>query len=44
VIWVDFETRSACDLKSAGAYNYAQSLSTEVLCMAYAYDDGDVQM
>jgi DNA polymerase len=44
VIWVDFETRSACDLKSAGVYNYAQSLSTEVLCMAYAYDDGEVQM
>jgi len=44
MIWVDFETRSACDLKTAGVYNYAQSLSTEVLCMAYAYDDGDVQM
>lgn len=44
MIWVDFETRSACDLKSAGVYNYAQSLSTEVLCMAYAYDDGEVQM
>jgi DNA polymerase bacteriophage-type len=44
MIWVDFETRSACDLKTAGVYNYAQSLSTEVLCMAYAYDDGEVQM
>ena len=44
MIWVDFETRSACDLKSAGVYTYAQSLSTEVLCMAYAYDDGEVQM
>ena len=44
MIWVDFETKSACDLKSAGVYNYAQSLSTEVLCMAYAYDDGEVQM
>ena len=44
MIWVDFETRSACDLKSAGVYNYAQSLSTEVLCMAYAYDDGEVQL
>ena len=44
MIWVDFETRSACDLKTAGVYNYAQSLSTEVLCMAYAYDDGDVQI
>ena len=43
-LWLDFETKSACDLKSAGVYNYAQSLSTEVLCMAYAYDDGEVQM
>ena len=44
IVYCDFETRSACDLKSAGVYNYAQSLSTEVLCMAYAYDDGEVQM
>jgi DNA polymerase len=44
MIWCDFESRSACDLKIAGVYNYAQSLSTEVLCMAYAYDDGEVQM
>ena len=44
MIWVDFETKSACNLKSAGVYNYAQSLSTEVLCMAYAHDDGEVQM
>ena len=44
IVYCDFETKSACDLKSAGVYNYAQSLSTEVLCMAYAYDDGEVQM
>ena len=41
--WIDFETRSACDLKSRGVYNYAQDASTEVLCMCYAYDDGEVQ-
>ena len=44
IVYCDFESRSACDLKSAGVYNYAQSLSTEVLCMAYAHDDGEVQM
>jgi DNA polymerase len=44
IVYCDFETKSACDLKTAGVYNYAQSLSTEVLCMAYAYDDGEVQM
>jgi len=42
-LWLDFETRSACDLKAAGVYNYAQDASTEVLCMSYAYKDEDVQ-
>ena len=42
MIWLDFETRSRCDLISRGVYNYAQDPSTEVLCMAYAYDDGPV--
>jgi len=42
-LWVDFETRSACDLKVAGVYNYAQDNSTSVLCMSYAYKDEDVQ-
>lgn len=43
ILWLDFETRSRCDLSSAGAYNYAQDPSTEVLCMSYAFDDEDVQ-
>jgi DNA polymerase len=43
-IWIDFETRSACDLTVAGVYNYAQDASTEVLCMAYAHDDEEVQI
>lgn len=42
VLWVDFETRSRCDLLSHGGYNYAQDASTDVLCMSYAFDDGDV--
>jgi DNA polymerase len=42
MIWLDFETRSTCDLKSRGVYNYAQDLTTEVLCMSYAVDDGEV--
>jgi DNA polymerase len=41
-LWVDFESRSACDLKVAGVYNYAQHGTTEVLCMSYAVDDGEV--
>jgi DNA polymerase len=43
ILWVDFETRSTCDLRVAGVYNYAQDLETEVICMSYAFDDGDVQ-
>ena len=42
-LWCDFETRSACDLKAAGVYNYAQDPSTDVLCMSWAFDDEDVQ-
>ena len=43
MLWLDFETRSACDLKVAGVYNYAQHGSTEVLCMSYAFDDDEVE-
>jgi DNA polymerase len=43
MIYIDFETRSHCDLKAAGVYNYAQHGTTEVLCMSYAIDDGEVQ-
>jgi len=42
ILWLDFETRSRCDLPSAGAYNYAQDASTEALCMSYAFGDEDV--
>ncbi len=41
-LWVDFETRSTCDLRSKGVYNYAQDASTDVLCMSYAFDDEEV--
>jgi len=43
ILWLDFETRSRCDLRSKGVYNYAQDISTEVLCMSYAFDDEDVR-
>ena len=41
-LWIDFETRSRCDLKTKGVYNYAQDASTDVLCMSYAFDDDEV--
>lgn len=44
MLFLDFETRSECDLKTRGVYNYAQDPSTKVLCMAYAFDEEDVQI
>ena len=32
---VDFETRSACSLKTAGSWRYSLDPSTEVLCLAF---------
>ena len=43
ILWLDFETRSRCDLRSRGVYNYAQDASTDVLCMSYAFDDDEVR-
>jgi len=43
MLWIDFETRSRCDLTTRGVYNYALDGSTEVLCMSYAFDDEDVR-
>lgn len=43
MIWLDFETRSRCDLKTRGVYNYARDASTQVLCMSYAIDDNEVR-
>ena len=44
ILWLDYETRSRCDLRSRGAYNYAQDPSTQIICMAYAFDDEDVAL
>ena len=43
MIWLDVESRSRCDLPRRGVYNYVQDPSTEVLCMAYAFDDEPVK-
>lgn len=34
---LDFESRSACDLKLAGAWAYAAHWSTEILCLSFEY-------
>ena len=39
----DIETRSAASLRLVGAWNYAAHPTTEMLCLCYAVDDGEVQ-
>jgi DNA polymerase len=40
----DFESRSRLDLRKVGAHKYAAHPSTEVICCAYAVDDGPTQI
>jgi len=42
ILWGDFETKSRCNLKTAGSYNYAKDASTGILCFSYAIDDAEV--
>lgn len=39
-IFIDFETRSACDLKACGLDVYARHPTTDVLCVGWAEDTG----
>lgn len=43
-IHLDFETRSTLDLKKCGLWPYAEARTTEVLCMAYAIEQGPVHL
>lgn len=43
-LWIDYETASACDLKARGAHNYVLDPTTRVLCMAWAFDEEEVQV
>lgn len=42
VITLDFETRSAADLKVCGAHRYAQDPTTTIMLASYKFDDGPV--
>ncbi|MFA5186861.1 MAG: DNA polymerase [Patescibacteria group bacterium] len=42
-VFLDFESRSECDIYATGAWVYAAHSSTEILCLCYAIDDGPVQ-
>lgn len=44
MIHLDFETRSECNIWEAGAWVYSQHPTTEILCMAYAIDEGEVRI
>jgi DNA polymerase bacteriophage-type len=43
-LYIDFETRSAADLKTGGVHKYAQHPTTNVLCLGYAFDDEPVRV
>lgn len=43
MLWLDLETRSQIDIKKHGLSRYAQDLSTQVICMAYAIGSDPVQ-
>jgi DNA polymerase len=40
----DIESRSTLSLEIAGAWRYASDLTTEILCIAYAVDEGKPQI
>jgi DNA polymerase len=44
VLFRDYETRGLLTLNKVGAHRYAADPGTEVLCCAYAVDDGPVQL
>ena len=44
ILHIDFETFSRCDLKAEGLARYAAHPSTDVHCMAYAFDDEPVDL
>lgn len=41
---IDVETYSSIDIMSSGAYKYCESLDFQLLLLAYAIDDNDVQI
>lgn len=44
ILHLDFETRSAADIKKCGADFYARHPSTDIQCLGFQFDDGPVQL
>ena len=42
-VTIDFESRSACDIKKHGAWVYSEDPTTEVLCMAFKWEGHKAQ-
>ena len=43
-VYIDIETFSSVDIRTAGLFKYAESDDFEMLLLAYAIDDGDVEL
>jgi len=43
IAYIDFETKSAVDLRKCGVERYAESLTTSILCLAWCFDNGPVK-
>ena len=41
ILWLDTETFSECDLKTAGTHRYAEHPSTEIIAAQWTLDDGE---
>jgi DNA polymerase len=44
VCTVDFETRSFRNVKDTGAWRYAEDPTTEILCLAFRFDNGEIKL
>jgi DNA polymerase bacteriophage-type len=42
MLFLDFETRSQCDLPVSGLRRYAEDPTTQAICMSYKFDDDEV--
>jgi DNA polymerase len=42
--FIDFETRSACDIKKRGGWVYSEHPTTEVLCLAWKWENTKTQI
>ena len=44
LLFLDFETRSAADLRECGAHKYAEHPTTDIMCTGFAFDDDEPQV